>query len=192
MLPSPESPKSPFELLFQFVASTDDSPYLCTPTAIKFRQEVCGGEERIYNYLEQLANQAGDIVAAALGTEVLQEPDLLPGQVSQIRRCAMVTVRLPLAVGNNNNNNVSNNKSSHTTLLSPTVVPDVIDWMQKTMVDKYGTFVPVFQHGSWLWTRLSAQIYLEKSDFEWLAGVLKELCEKVARGEVSGEEKAKL
>ncbi|KAJ9318355.1 hypothetical protein DTO271D3_1612 [Paecilomyces variotii] len=193
VLPSPESPKSPFELLFQFVASTDDSPYLCTPTAIKFRQEVCGGEERIYSYLEELANQAGDIVAAALGTEVLQEPDLLPGQVSQIRRCAMVTVRLPLAVGNNNNNNnVSNNKSSHTTLLSPTVVPDVIDWMQKTMVDKYGTFVPVFQHGSWLWTRLSAQIYLEKSDFEWLAGVLKELCETVARGEVSGEEKARL
>ncbi|GAD92434.1 aminotransferase family protein [Paecilomyces variotii No. 5] len=183
VLPAPESPKTEFELLFQFVASTDDSPYLCTPAAVKFRQDVCGGEERIYTYLEELAHEAGDIIAAALGTEVLQEPDLQPGQVSQIRHCAMATIRLPFAIGDSNSSCAEKTPSS-TTTLSPDAVPGVIDWMQKTMVDRYGTITPVFDHGGWLWTRVSAQIYLEKSDFEWVAGVLKELCEKVAKGEM--------
>lgn len=47
----------------------------------------------------------------------------------------------------------------------------------------YNTFVPIFPYGSWLFTRVSGQVYLERSDFEWLAGVLYELCEEVARKE---------
>ncbi|KAH2316256.1 hypothetical protein KXV26_005039, partial [Aspergillus fumigatus] len=116
-IPSPDSPttapslmrssgsgKSAFEELFEFVATTDDTAYLCVPAALKFRSQVCGGEDRIYTYLEKLAMEAGNIVAAALGTEVMQEPGLKPGEV-----------------------------------------------------------------------------YLEKSDFEWLAGVLNELCNKLVK-----------
>lgn len=129
-------------------------------------------------YCVDLANEAAEIVAAMLGTEVLQEPDLKPGERSRMRQCAMTTVRLPIAVA-----------GTERPVEGPVVVIEgeevlrVVGWMQGQLMERYGTFVPVFRHGGWLWTRLSAQTYLEKSDFEWLGGVLRELCERVGRGE---------
>ncbi|KAH2056042.1 hypothetical protein KXW51_001487 [Aspergillus fumigatus] len=190
-IPSPDSPttapslmrssgsgKSAFEELFEFVATTDDTAYLCVPAALKFRSQVCGGEDRIYAYLEKLAMEAGDIVAAALGTEVMQEPGLKPGEVSQLRRCAMATVRLPFAVSGSEQDPKT---ASARLTLQAAQAAEVAGEIQKALVRDYGTFVPVFAHGGWLWTRLSAQVYLEKSDFEWLAGVLNELCNKLVK-----------
>lgn len=168
--------KTPFEELFEFVATSDDSAYLCVPAALKFRREVCGGEEAIMSYCQQLANDAADTLAASLGTEVLQEPDLKPGEKSRMRQCAMTTVRLPIAVA-------EEPVSGADVTVSPDEAPKVFAWMQNQMMEKYNTFVPVFQHGSWLWTRLSAQVYLEKSDFEWLAGVLRTLIDQVGQKE---------
>ncbi|RJE19214.1 Aminotransferase family protein LolT, partial [Aspergillus sclerotialis] len=74
-----ETSKTRFEQLFEFVATADDSPYLTVPAAFEFRANVCGGEERIFAYLDELANAGGDIVASKLGTEVLQEVDGLAG-----------------------------------------------------------------------------------------------------------------
>jgi selenocysteine lyase/cysteine desulfurase len=172
------SGKSAFEELFEFVATTDDTAYLCVPAALKFRSQVCGGEDRIYAYLEKLALEAGDIVAAALGTEVMQEPDLKPGEVSQLRRCAMATVRLPFAVSGGEQDPKT---ASARLTLQAAQVAEVAGEIQKALARDYGTFVPVFAHGGWLWTRLSAQIYLERSDFEWVAGVLSELCNKLVK-----------
>ncbi|KAH2372381.1 hypothetical protein KXV98_008140 [Aspergillus fumigatus] len=190
-IPSPDSPttapslmrssgsgKSAFEELFEFVATTDDTAYLCVPAALKFRSQVCGGEDRIYAYLEKLAMEAGDIVAAALGTEVMQEPGLKPGEVSQLRRCAMATVRLPFAVSGSEQDPKT---ASARLTLQAAQAAEVAGEIQKALVRDYGTFVPVFARGGWLWTRLSAQVYLEKSDFEWLAGVLNELCNKLVK-----------
>jgi selenocysteine lyase/cysteine desulfurase len=178
VFPSSREAKTVFEGLFQFVGTRDTSPYLCVPAALRFRREVCGGEERIYDYLEKLAGEAGEAVAAALGTEVLQEPGLKPREVSQQRLCAMVTVRLPLAYGSGIDNSSC---SSPYPRLEDADIPDVVDWMQAVMVNKYKTMVPVFEYGGWLWVRLSAQIYLERSDFEWLGRVLQELCDQVGK-----------
>lgn len=174
--PNATKTKTPFEELFEFVATSDDSAYLCVPAALKFRQEVCGGEEAVMSYCQQLANDAADILATALGTEVLQEPDLKPGEKSRMRQCAMATVRLPIAVA-------EEPVSGATVTISPTEAPRVFAWMQNEMMERHRTFVPVFRYGSWLWMRLSAQVYLEKSDFEWLAGVLRVLTEQVAQKE---------
>ncbi|KAL2008627.1 hypothetical protein VTN00DRAFT_6821 [Thermoascus crustaceus] len=182
VLPSGRNPKSAFELLFQFVATGDDTPYLCVPAALEFRQTVCGGEDRIYEYMENLAREAGDVVSLALGTEVLQEPGLKPGEVSRQRQCAMATVRLPLAVSDHD----STTRTAYP-VLKTTDALAAIDWMQAVMANKYKTLAPIFLHGGWLWVRLSAQIYLEKSDFEWLGGVLKVLCEKVGNREMDEE-----
>lgn len=167
--------------MFEFVATSDDTPYVCIPEAIKFRNEVCGGDERIFEYLERLANSGADIVASALGTEVMQERNLKPGEVSKLRRCAMTTVRLPLVLAREDGSSMY---PSPYKPFKKDELPSIISWMETRMTEKYGTFVPVFLHGSALWTRLSAQIYLENSDFEWLAGVLKELCETVGKREV--------
>lgn len=126
-------------------------------------------------YCIDLANEAAEIVAVMLGTEVLQEPDLKPGERSRMRQCAMTTVRLPIAV--------ADRLVEGPAVMIEGEVLRVVGWMQGQLMERYGTFVPVLPHGGWLWTRLSAQTYLEKSDFEWLGGVLRELCERVGRGE---------
>jgi selenocysteine lyase/cysteine desulfurase len=171
IMKSDDPSKTPFESLFEFVATNDDTPYLCVPAALKFRNEICGGEERIYTYLQTLANEAADLLAAVLNTEFLQEPTAKKGAQSQLRRCGMATVQLPIAIQGGS----VPVKPSYL-LLPADQVAATINWFQTTLAYKYGTFVPVFAHGDYLWTRLSAQVYLEISDFAWLAGVLKEMC----------------
>lgn len=171
--------KTAFEELFEFVATSDDSAYICVPAALKFRAEVCGGEDAIIAYTQRVANEGADAVAAALGTDVMQEPDLKPGQESRMRRCAMTTVRLPIAIG-------GETKSFDYTplaVLSEEEAPKAFTWIQSKLMDDYGTFLPIFPHGPWLWTRLSGQTYLETSDFEQVGGILRDLCERVAKRE---------
>lgn len=174
-----ESPKTRFEQLFEFVATADDSPYLCVPAALDFRAQVCGGEDRVFAYLDELANQGGEIVAAALGTEVLQEGGLgKGGERSRWRRCAMVNVRLPVAVGG------GAGREGDCVLKEEKDVQAALKWIGETLVQNYGTFVPVFKYGGSLWARLSAQVYLEREDFVWVGGVLREICEKIIKGEM--------
>ncbi|KAJ5960982.1 uncharacterized protein N7479_008132 [Penicillium vulpinum] len=196
-IPAPESPetiasvlsdpnapvkKTAFEQLFEFVATSDDSAYICVPAALKFRTEVCGGEDAIIAYTHRVANEGADAVAATLGTEVMQEPDLKPGQESRMRQCAMTTVRLPIAVALTGKETEPLN---HTPLvvLSEEEAPNAFSWIQTQLLDKHDTFLPVFRHGPWLWTRLSGQTYLETSDFESVGVVLRDLCERVAKKE---------
>ncbi|KAI2726078.1 hypothetical protein CBS147332_2965 [Penicillium roqueforti] len=183
VLQDPNAPvtKTAFEQLFEFVATTDDSAYICVPAALKFRAEVCGGEDAIIAYTQRVANEGADAVAAALGTDVLQEPDLKPGQESRMRQCAMTTVRLPIAVAS-----AGNEESSDKTalvVLSEEEAPKAAAWIQTQLTDEHNTFLPVFHHGPWLWTRLSGQTYLETSDFESVGVVLRELSERVAKKE---------
>ncbi|KAJ6008410.1 hypothetical protein N7540_012386 [Penicillium herquei] len=167
-----------FQQLFEQTATDDDSSYVCVPTALKFRKEVCGGEEAIMSYCQTLANEAADLIAAALGTDVLQEPDLKPGEKSNMRQCCMTTIRLPIGVAGADLVGAWGTLSSEEMDLAAVHI-------QQLLVAKYETFLPIFRHGPWLWTRVSGQVYLEKSDFEWVAGVLRELCEKVAQKDFS-------
>ncbi|RMZ87739.1 hypothetical protein DV736_g5030, partial [Chaetothyriales sp. CBS 134916] len=56
-------------------------------------------------------------------------------------------------------------------------------WMERTLVEEFNTFAIIYEYNGKMWTRVSGQIYLELRDFEWLGGVLKELCERVRSGE---------
>ena len=154
------------------------------PAAFEFRADVCGGEERIFAYLDELANAAGDIVASKLGTEVLQEVDGLAGgsATSKFRRCAMVNVRLPVAVGGDEGRWKPTRDGD--CVIKEKEVQTTLKWVGETLIKKHGTFVPVFKYGGWLWTRLSAQVYLERKDFEWIGDVLRGVCDKVRRGEL--------
>lgn len=60
-----------FVKLFEKVSTTDNTPYMCVPVALKFRDEVCGGEARIRGYCIDIAQKGGAAVAEQLGTEVL-------------------------------------------------------------------------------------------------------------------------
>ena len=112
----PVSDKSEFVRLFQFVATSDNSPYYCVPAALNFRQNLCqGGEEGIYNYIRDVAQRGADLLAMLLGTEVMDEMDegrglrtmgSLEGSVGSsrvgwaggLRDCAMANVLLPITI----------------------------------------------------------------------------------------------
>lgn len=80
----------------------------------------------------------------------------------------MVNILLPLTKP------TSGDESMIRTAGAPSIT--VTDWMQQNMIGRFKTFMPIFPfQGSW-WVRLSGQIYLEESDFEWAGWTLKDLC----------------
>lgn len=159
--------ESEFVSNFEFVGTTDNLSFLTVAEAIRWRRIVCGGEENIRNYCTRLAQEGGKEVAKILGTRTLDN------DAHTLSECFMVNILLPL---------------SWPTSGKGSIVKDgdfpgasVTDWMQRTMIKEYSTFMPVFPfQGSW-WVRLSGQIYLERTDFEWAGWRLKELCEKLEK-----------
>lgn len=157
--------KSRFEILFDFVATIDVSPYLCIAEALRFRREVCGGEEKIMKYCQDLSDGAARLGAEILGTEVMQNRE------GTLTRCFMVNVKLPLSIGSDES-----------------AVPEkdtyaVAVWMTSRIADEYDMYSPVFVHANQFWTRWSGQIYLELGDFVKGAEALKAMCERVRAGE---------
>jgi selenocysteine lyase/cysteine desulfurase len=169
--------KSAFETLFEQTATDDDSPYFTIPTALCFRQDVCRGEDAIYTYLEKLSQEGSDAIASILGTEVLSDPE------GDLRRCALATVRLPLDI-TAHEGAPQRKKISPYRPLTPQEMSTALEWIQSMLVNKYNTMVPLFEYAGAVWLRVSAQIYLEKRDYEWLGGVLRGLCERVGKRDV--------
>ncbi|KAJ4289367.1 Glycosylphosphatidylinositol (GPI)-anchored cell wall endoglucanase [Collariella sp. IMI 366227] len=172
--PLHKSEKSEFVNNFEFVGTIDNAPYLCVKDAIKWREEVLGGEARIMATLTEMARQGGKKVAEMLGTKVLDN------ETQSLTRCSMVNVALPLAV--------DTEKTLEGELASLPTVPkaeagNAQKWMADQLVNEYKTFMPLYQYQGRFWTRISAQVFLETEDFEWAGQTLKELCERVAKGE---------
>lgn len=167
--PLPPNTKPAYIANFEFAGTIDNAPYLCVSTAIQYREDCFGGEEAIVNYLKGLARRGGDLVAQTLGTEVMDNDD------GTLRNCAFANVRLPLD-----------------SLALARLVPDksfdavgglVRDWIAQLLVKEYNTFVAfIFYGGAW-WARLSAQTYLEVSDFVEAGKILKKACERASKGE---------
>ncbi|KAI8626576.1 PLP-dependent transferase [Xylariaceae sp. FL1651] len=155
--PLPASSKSAFITNFEFVGTVDASPYACVKLAIEWREQVLGGEAQIMKYIHTLADEGGKVVARILGTQVLDNKS------QTMSRCAMTNVALPIDI----------------TVASISCQ----DWMMRTMIKDYKTFIPLFIHRHRVWARISAQVYLDMEDFEWAGRMLLELCGRVKRGE---------
>ncbi|KAL9611768.1 MAG: hypothetical protein Q9167_003618 [Letrouitia subvulpina] len=156
---------STFVGLFQFVGTTDISPYLCVEEALKFREDVCGGEERIMRYCEDVSYEGGKKVAELLGTEVMNNAE------GTLTKCCMTNVKLPLRIGNGKGEIKQEDALA------------VVLWIGKTLIEEFDGFVAPYYHAGSFWLRYSGQVYLEIEDFVWSAGVIRKLCERVAKGE---------
>ncbi|KAJ4392798.1 Glycosylphosphatidylinositol (GPI)-anchored cell wall endoglucanase [Neurospora sp. IMI 360204] len=180
--PLPPTSKSEFVNNFEFVGTMDNSPFFCVKDAIKWREEVLGGEERIMEYMTRLAREGGQKVAEILGTRVLENSK------GTLVRCAMVNVALPLVTGDDPKASVKLTEKEEKEVEGMYEIPQeeaskAFNWMYKVLQGEYNTFVPIMFYRRRFWVRLSAQVYLEESDFEWAGKTLKELCERVAKGE---------
>jgi selenocysteine lyase/cysteine desulfurase len=168
--PLPPNNKGEFVNNFEFVGTIDNTSYLVTPDAIEFREKVCGGEKAIMEYCHKLAKEGGNAVAKILGTRIM---DNSTGTLT--KDSCLVNVLLPLEI--------SPSKIAGKNCIDPGNGAIATEWMQEALIENFNTFMPIyFFQGQW-WTRLSAQIYLELSDFEWAGAALKAICERAGRGE---------
>jgi hypothetical protein len=145
------------------------------PTAIAYRESL-GGEVAIRTYVRNLARAGGQRVAKILGTKVLDNAS------QTMSDCCMTTFLLPMTA--------SPGKASeeHFAAFEADKKVEVTQYMLETLIQEYKTFVAIFEfQGQW-WGRLSAQVYLEMEDFEWAGAKLKELCDRVGRGEWKGKQ----
>ena len=158
--------------LFKWAATVDQTPYLTVPEAIKFRNDICGGETVIREYCFNLARDGGQLIANLLGTETM------PTSREGSNQCCLTNVRLPLLFSRQESLAVDANDT-----LDASNGENVVTWLQECAMCEYNTWVPAKFYGGAVWVRLSAQIYLELKDFEWAGGVLKDLCVRAQRGE---------
>jgi selenocysteine lyase/cysteine desulfurase len=162
--------KPAFVANFEFVGTIDNSPYLCVPTALKWRESI-GGEDAIRNYCQTLVRQAAQHVAQVLGTEVMEN------STGTLGRCCLSNVRLPISLPK-----VQDVATKHG-IDKEDVGIMVRDWMKKLSCEEYSTFIMIYWYGGVWWTRLSGQVYLEMKDFEWAAETLKDMCARAEKGE---------
>ncbi|KXX76625.1 putative L-cysteine desulfhydrase, chloroplastic [Madurella mycetomatis] len=175
--PLPPSNKSEFVRNFEFVGTIDNAPYLCVKDSIKWREEMLGGEERIREALTELARSGGKKAAEILGTRILDNKS------QSLTRCSMVNVALPLAVEPEAGQGPLGGDLSSLPAIPRSDMSAVRDWILETLMSEYKTFIALFVYGGRWWARLSAQVYLEMDDFESAGRTLKEVCERVAKGE---------
>ncbi len=170
-VPSPlgKNSKSAFVGNFEFTGTTDTSPYVVVAEAIKWRQEVCGGEAEIYDYCNTLVRRGAQIVSTILGTSVLANPNAEVGSSDDLQTGFLNMVKLPI--------DVSKVKGEEA---------EALQWMKEAMIREYKTFAFLTFWQGEFWTRLSGQIYLEDGDFEWTGEALKKVCEGVEKAEYKG------
>ncbi|KAI0112475.1 aminotransferase family protein-like protein [Nemania sp. FL0031] len=170
-------PAKYFGSLFEHVSTIDTSPYLCVLEALRFRNEICGGEEQVRAYSIGLAKEGGEFMATLMGTEVLKS------KTGTQEECCFTNVRLPLDVveeGVDDNTSATQGRNGG---ILPEDADLVANWMTERSVNEFDTYIAVRYYAGAFWTRLSGQIYLDRADFAWAAGVLLELCARAQRGD---------
>lgn len=138
--PLPPSAKSSFVNQFEYVGTVDNTNYLCVAEAIKWREEVCGGETAITDYCKNLSREGGALVAKMLGTEVMDNSR------NSLTDCCLVNVLLPITIGEEKVEGMVNVSESNKM--------KAYLWMVDTLMKDYNTWILIaYLDGKW-WTRL--------------------------------------
>ena len=164
--------------MFEFIGTIDDSPYLCVPAAVKYREEVLGGEARITEYIQSIAKRGAEIIADKLGTEILDNEE------GTLTKCALQNIRLPIGTCTEGRFVAAREKEAgvEVVLVEAEKASALTHYLQQTMVQEFKTFIPVLLHrGNW-YARISGQVYLDEDDFKFGAEVLLELVNKLRKG----------
>jgi hercynylcysteine S-oxide lyase len=121
--------------------------------ALEYRESL-GGEQKIQEYCGDLARRGGELVAKILGTDVMENEE-------RTLTVCMVNVRLPLIAHENDGY--------------------YMEHFLEEGAFKRKCFAPAYKYQGRWYTRLSAQVYMEESDFEKAAYVLKAICEQLEK-----------
>jgi hypothetical protein len=106
----------------------------------------------------------------------------MTNQTRTLNQCCFANIRLPLVFENEGKADDTSRRFAVRDLLKIRI------WLNEKGVREFDTYLQVNFCAGWLWVRLSAQIYLDLTDFEWIGGVLKGLCTRLNSGERYDEE----
>ncbi|SCU95630.1 LADA_0G16600g1_1 [Lachancea dasiensis] len=145
---------------FWFVGTASYSQYFCIKEAIKFRQQICGGEERIHAYQRSLQIQAIKVIKDTFGTG----SELLQNEGMTLVTPGMFNLSLPLP--------------EKYECISKKLQQDAFYFRKvKLTCDRIAmerkSYVPFFFHSKKLWFRFSVQIFNEIEDYVRGAQILK-------------------
>lgn len=155
--------------LFAWVATVDMSAYLCVPSALEFRLRICGGESAIREYCFELARRGGARMADILGTEIMDNT------TRTLSQCCFTMVKLPLRFAAHHSD-TGRSTRERTKALLPEKGPEIVTSIMHRLMNEHDTWIPGKFYNGAAWMRVSSQIYLDIEDFEWAAGILKQLC----------------
>ncbi|KAI5953603.1 hypothetical protein KGF54_002975 [Candida jiufengensis] len=142
---------------FWFTGTKNFASIATIPEAYKFRNEICGGEEAIYNHCHNLALKVGKLVSEKWGTSILDQPDKT--QIS-----TMVTIEVPT----DKYPEFAKNWSKYDNLV------------YHKCFDKKA-YIPCASHNGKLYARFSCQVYNELSDYDKGSDILIQVLDEVAK-----------
>lgn len=166
---------------FSKVGTINYSVYDTIETAIKFRSEICGGEENIRNYQKNLAKKAIEACTKILtidqaNTTDLYDhyvPKLLDNKKRTLTPVGMFCLSIPI--------NISKYSKVHNKLVkSPMVyLARIRSLLEEKSINVYKNYAPLCFHGDVLYIRFSVQIFNEVNDFIKATTINKTLLEDV-------------
>ncbi|KAI7905985.1 pyridoxal phosphate-dependent transferase [Cokeromyces recurvatus] len=153
----PSDKTASFQQEFAWPGTTDFSNFMCINKAVEFR-EMLGGEDAIMNYCHNLALEGGKVAAKVFSSA--EEAAILENSENNLT-VAMVNVKIPL----------------RSNLIHISDI-EVINLFIDKLLLEHNCMAPVYKHNNIWYTRLSAQIYNDISDFEVVAKAILQVCKE--------------
>ena len=141
--------ESDYAKLFSWEGTKDYGTFLAFHDAIKWRKSL--GDKDIMQYNLNLANEGGDTLVEMWKTKTLVPKGELVS--------AMVNVELPLSVNQN--------------------CSIVSSQLPSLLLSQYNTWIPVTEKSGMCLGRISAQIYNDRSDFEFLGHAVLDILQQI-------------
>jgi selenocysteine lyase/cysteine desulfurase len=145
---------------FAFVGTKNFASVSVIPDVIRFRQEVCGGEQAIWDYCHSLALNVAAVVSEKWGTSIL-------GPVLGVT--TMINVEVPVS-----------ELGVDVAVLTGPSKKKCLDYYYAQLFT-HNTFVPYVVHNGKLYMRFSAQLYNELSDYEYAADAVIKVLKKLVK-----------
>ena len=112
-------------------------------------------------------------MADILGTEVMKNA------LRTIDNCCFTMVKLPLAFNSLQSDEKNTTDQQRPSALVAEEGPELAKGIMHVLMTDHDTWIPCKFYNGAVWTRVSAQVYLDIEGFEWAAGILKQICQEV-------------
>lgn len=146
VISSENSPGSVFQRKFDYIGTRDYGPWCTMGDTLDFRARELGGEDRIVTYLHTLAVWGAKTLADRWHTESIAPANMTAG---------LITVSLPMPAS----------WPQQAQSQCAAAIDEGLVQKHKMQVIPFTLSTPNQTH----WARISAQVYLERADFEDLA-----------------------